>query len=77
MFTLYLTLYGQVVQPSTHESIDQLGKSLSKALDDAEMSIHPRAMTLMLALMFSDLRERRTWTWVGEDYEFFVARNDP
>jgi hypothetical protein len=77
MFTLYLTLYGQAVEPSTYESVDDLGEGLAEALDDAQMSIHPRAMSFLLALMFRDLRVHWTWTWVGEDYEISVARGDP
>ena len=77
MFTLYLTLRGRAIEPSTYESFDEMGDGLAKALGSAQMSVHPRVMTFLLALMFSDLRGHRTWTWVAEDYEIFVAREDP
>jgi hypothetical protein len=76
MFTLYLNLYGRAVRPSTYESIDKLGDGLAEALDGAQMGIHPNAMNFLLTLMLRDLRGHQTWTWVGEDYEIFVARND-
>lgn len=77
MFTLYLTLHGRAIQPSTYASFNEMGDGLAKALDSARLSIHPRVMTFLLALMFNDLRRHQTWTWVAEDYEIFVAHNDP
>jgi len=77
LFTLYLTLRGQSLKPSTYASFEDMGDGLAKALDGAQMTIHPRVMTFLLALMFSDLRGHRTWAWVAEEYEIFVTQEDP
>lgn len=75
MFTLHLIVHGRPVKPTEHESFTDMGDTLAKEMGDADMDLTPRTMSILLSLMFSDLRVRRTWRWVGEDYEIFVARD--
>lgn len=77
MFTLHLTLHGRALEPSEYESFEEMGDGLAEAFDNARMAIHPRVLAFLLALMFRDLRGRLTWRWVAEEYEIFVAHNDP
>lgn len=77
MLTLHLTLHGQPLDASKHEDFEDLGDRLAKALNDAGMGLTPRTVSVLLSLMFSDLRTRQTWRWIGQDYEIFVARNGP
>ena len=76
MFTLRLTVRGQVGEPTEHESFTDLGDTLARALSDAGMDLHPRVIATLQSLILSDLRTHSTWTWVAEDYEIFVARDD-
>lgn len=76
MFTLHLTVHGQAIEPTDHESVADLGDTLATALSDAGMGLKPCVMSFLCSVMFSDLRVHRTWRWVGEDYEIFVARDD-
>ena len=76
MFTLRLTVRGQVGEPTEHESFMGLGDALAWALGDAGMDLHPRVIATLQSLILSDLRTHSTWTWVAEDYEIFVARDD-
>ena len=77
MFTLHLTVYGSALEPSRHESFTELGDVLAEELSDAGMGLKPRVVTVLLSLMFSDLRVHQTWRWIGEEYEIFVARDGP
>jgi hypothetical protein len=77
VFTLYLTVLGRAIEPTEHESFADMGDALAKSFSDAGMELKPRVISVLLSLMFSDLRARPTWRWVGEDYEIFVAREGP
>jgi len=77
VLTLHLTFYGQPLDASTHEDFEDLGDTLAKALNDAGLGLTPRTVSVLLSLMFSDLRARLTWRWIGQDYEIFVARDGP
>jgi hypothetical protein len=77
MFTLNLTLHGHALEPTEHDSFSDLGDSLANAFDDAEMSLTPRVLSVLLSLMFRDLNTRLTWTWVAEEYKIFVTRDGP
>jgi hypothetical protein len=77
VFTLHMTVRGQEIKPTEHDSFTDMGDTLAAVLDDADMGLKPRTVSVLLALMFSDLRTRKTWRWIGEDYEIFVARDGP
>ena len=77
MFTLHLSVHGRAIGPTEHESLTDLGDTLAKALSDAGMGLKPRVISVLLSLMFSDLRTRPTWAWIGESYEIFVTRDGP
>ena len=77
MFTLHLTVHGRAIEPTEHESFTDLGDTLAKALSDAGMGLKPRVISVLLSLIFSDLRTRQTWAWIGENYEIFVTRDGP
>lgn len=77
MFTLRLTVHGQAVTPTEHESFTELGDTLAEKLGDAGMGLKPRVISVLLSLIFTDLRTHQTWTWVAEDYQIFVARDGP
>jgi hypothetical protein len=75
VFTLYLTVYGTAVEPTVHESFAGLGDALAKGLSDVGLALKPRVLSVLLSLMFSDLRAHPTWRWVAEEYEIFVVRD--
>ena len=77
MFILHMTVRGQVVEPTEHKSFTDMGDALAEVLSDADMGLKPRVLSVLLALMFSDLRTRQSWRWIGEDYEIYVARDGP
>ena len=74
MFTLQLTLRGRTIEPTRHSSFDELGDTLAEALREADMRLHPRALAVLLSLMYRDLSTRLTWAWVAADYEIHVTR---
>ena len=77
MFTLHLTVHGHAIEPTEHESFTDMGEALAKELGAAGMPLKPRVISVLLSLMFTDLRAHPTWRWVGEEYEIFVARDGP
>ena len=77
MLTLHLTLHGQPLDASRHATFEGLGDALAKALKVADMGLTPRTVSVMLSLMYSDLRERTTWEWIGLHYQISVTRDDP
>jgi len=77
VFTLHLTVRGRAIKPTEHESFTDMGDALANELDGAGMALKPRVISVLLSLMFSDLRAHQTWRWIGEEYEIFVARDGP
>ena len=77
MFTLHLTVHSHAVEPTEHQSFTEMGDALAKELSNAGMALRPRVISVLLSLMFSDLRVHPTWRWIGEEYEIFVARDGP
>lgn len=77
MFTLHLTVHGSAIEPTEHESFTDLGDTLAAELSNAGMGLNPRVISILQSLIFNDLRTHSTWTWVAEDYEISVARNNP
>jgi hypothetical protein len=77
VFTLHLTVHGHAIEPTEHERLTDIGDALARELSDAGMALKPRVISVLLSLMFGDLRARPTWRWIGEEYEIFVVRDDP
>lgn len=77
MLTLHLTVNGQPLNASRHETYEDLGNALAKAFKDADIDLTPRAVATMVLLMCSDLAERQTWGWDSEDYQISVTRDGP
>ena len=74
MFTLRLTVRGRAIEPSGHASFNELGDALADALREADLTLSPRALAVLLSLMYRDLSTRPSWAWVAEDYEIYVTR---
>jgi len=77
VFTLHMTMHSRAINPTEHEYFTEMGDALAQVLSNADIGLKPRAMSILLSLMFSDLRARPTWRWISEDYEIFVTRDVP
>lgn len=75
MFTLRLVVDGQAVEPTEHESFTDLSEVLAEELGADGMGLKPRSISVLLSVMYSDLRTHVTWSWVADDYQIFVARD--
>ena len=75
MFTLNATLKGSVIGPSRHESLEEVGDALSRALEDNGLGLPARAVVAILQLIQADLQEHLWWNWSSDRISIRVTRD--